>query len=299
MRTQLRTRARVCRLVWEIACWRFGVLLPTMALALSALLLVQCTQALVSLTAAKPPGDPALASTHDVESPSADSLAADPMARAARGKALHDLLGALVATGGRLGLDWPQAEYRREQTDGGELVRWRVSQRQRMDEQRLRKALLEVLHEHPSVSLDRLKIERDRESSADVVAHLDWSLWVANVGTIHPAAEGTPPNGNATALPRVWFARAHQGKSAPTFNEPTTTQVDSTPVPSLPFRLVGRQKTAEGELWFLERDGHVLIAREGDALDEQYRLEQVEPRQLWLQHLPSGTRQSLSTEMSP
>lgn len=293
------------RLHWDLLCWRYGGLLPGLGVALWVALLLQLllpprpahtASDTASLTAsARAATPPVLA-----DAPPAEPVH-DALGRALRSASLHDAIAAVASTAQARGLDWSQAEYRREQAEGSALVRWRIGQSQHIREAALRDAVGAVLREHPHVSLDRLRVEREaRGMGAPLQVRLDWSLWLLDEGPRNaqvPVPGAIDPPATARALFATMGASAGAA-AAPTTQAPVT-DAPVAVAPPLPYRYLGLQRDESGEHWILERERTTVIAREGDMLHEDYRLERAEPERLWLTHLPTGTRQPLPMNTPP
>jgi len=62
---------------------------------------------------------------------------------------------------------------------------------------------------------------------------------------------------------------------------------------------MGRMIDAERLTVFLVKEDRVLMASEGDVIDDTYRLEKIEPRRLTFQYLPLDTMQALAVRDTP
>lgn len=276
------------RLHGDIGGWRHGRLAPMAVALLAAALLAQWL-----LPALVRSGTPPRLPTVSDDAPA--SAAPDPARaeRLAQGTALHTWVAKLAATAQAQGLGWTQADYRREQDAGSPIVRWRITQNQRVDEIALRRAIAAVLQRHRHVSLDRLRIERGRDEHAPgVTARLEWSLWMLDEA-LEPAT--APTDRARAATDRALFARpvsvAPSASATAASEAPPPAAAPA--APPLPYRFIGRLSRDEGDLWFLEREGQSVIARAGDALHEHHRLDTADATRLWFVHLPTGTRQPL------
>ena len=69
--------------------------------------------------------------------------------------------------------------------------------------------------------------------------------------------------------------------------------------PPLPFVFMGRMIDAERLTVFLVKEDRVLMASEGDVIDDTYRLEKIEPRRLTFHYLPLDTMQALAVRDTP
>jgi len=63
--------------------------------------------------------------------------------------------------------------------------------------------------------------------------------------------------------------------------------------PPLPWRVIGKQQDDAGWTVFLARGEDTQLVREGDTLDETYRVAAIQPPTLTLQHLKHKTRRTL------
>lgn len=63
--------------------------------------------------------------------------------------------------------------------------------------------------------------------------------------------------------------------------------------PALPFRYVGKQW--DGQVWevYAMSNDQTYVLREGATLDDQYRVERIDPPHASLTYLPLGTTQTL------
>jgi len=64
--------------------------------------------------------------------------------------------------------------------------------------------------------------------------------------------------------------------------------------PPLPFTFMGRTFDAERPTVFLVKGDRAYLVAQGDVIDENYRLEKVEPGQLTLRYLPLDALQTLA-----
>ncbi len=64
--------------------------------------------------------------------------------------------------------------------------------------------------------------------------------------------------------------------------------------PPLPFTFMGRMFDAERPTVFLVKGERAYLVAQGDAIDESYRLEKVEPGQLTLRYLPLDALQTMA-----
>lgn len=86
--------------------------------------------------------------------------------------------------------------------------------------------------------------------------------------------------------------------SVRSWNPPPAPAAASAPVeptaPPLPYAYIGKKQ--EGESWevYLTRGDLTFVAREGEVLERDYRVEKIQPPSLTLVYLPLGEAQSLS-----
>ena len=120
-----------------------------------------------------------------------------------------------------------------------------------------------------------------------------------------PGARATEPQ--LTALPerdalgrprgepfaaRSWEPQAAPlGKSAP--SKPAAVSEAPPVPPPVPYRVAGRVVNSEGAHAVLAKGDAVLAVREGDLLDDGYRVEAVGPEQVTLLYVPLGVRHAL------
>jgi len=64
--------------------------------------------------------------------------------------------------------------------------------------------------------------------------------------------------------------------------------------PPLPFTFMGRMFDTERPTVFLVKGERAYLVAQGDAIDESYRLEKVEPNQLTLRYLPLDALQTMA-----
>ncbi|WAB90361.1 secretion system X translation initiation factor [Pseudomonas citronellolis] len=69
--------------------------------------------------------------------------------------------------------------------------------------------------------------------------------------------------------------------------------------PALPFQFLGRMDGAEQRQVFLREGERVLIVRNGDVIDDTYRVERIADDRLTLVYLPLKVAQSLVMEETP
>ena len=63
--------------------------------------------------------------------------------------------------------------------------------------------------------------------------------------------------------------------------------------PPLPYKYVGRFSDDAGGLVYLARGEQTLVARQGDTIENSYRVMAVEPRRIEFEHIASGAKQTL------
>lgn len=105
-------------------------------------------------------------------------------------------------------------------------------------------------------------------------------------------------------IPQGPLAAAEAGKaardpfSARSWNPPPPPPVAAQPAaptaPPLPYAFIGKKH--EGEAWevYLTRGDQTFVAREGEVLEGNYRVDRILPPTLTLTYLPLGEVQSLS-----
>lgn len=64
--------------------------------------------------------------------------------------------------------------------------------------------------------------------------------------------------------------------------------------PPLPFKVLGSARDAGNASVFLQFNDQNLVARQGDLLLDQYRVEQLDEVSMTLTHVPTGQRQTLA-----
>jgi hypothetical protein len=67
----------------------------------------------------------------------------------------------------------------------------------------------------------------------------------------------------------------------------------------LPFTFLGKYTEGSVQLLILSRGNRVITAGQGDVVDNQYRIERIDPNSAQLMYLPLGIPQTLSTGSSP
>jgi hypothetical protein len=81
----------------------------------------------------------------------------------------------------------------------------------------------------------------------------------------------------------------------------TKEQASAPPAPAappFPFAYIGRIEQDGETLIFLTKEDRNYIAKDGEVIDGNYRLEQIGPRQITFTYLPLGVRQALQIEES-
>lgn len=69
--------------------------------------------------------------------------------------------------------------------------------------------------------------------------------------------------------------------------------------PALPYTYLGRYREDTREFVILQRGNRVVVASEGELLDPDYRLEQINSDAVTIAYLPLPTTQTLSTRSNP
>jgi len=116
----------------------------------------------------------------------------------------------------------------------------------------------------------------------------------APAGPAARAAPETPPEiPNRLALSKIG-ADPFSPRSWMPPPKPAAASAPPAPVaPLLPFRFAGQLHRDSGIEVFLARGDQIFLARDGDTLDGQYKVEAVGATEVSFIHLPSGTRQTL------
>jgi hypothetical protein len=114
------------------------------------------------------------------------------------------------------------------------------------------------------------------------------------------AAAGSAPRLDALAVQRApWPERADGIARIVSFAPPPPPPTTFRPAPAappLPFRFVGAIDDAQGKAVFLLEGNQVRMARIGDAIAGQYRLERITPAAIEFTYLPLNTKQTLSRQ---
>lgn len=103
-----------------------------------------------------------------------------------------------------------------------------------------------------------------------------------------PAPEASP---RADAHPRDLFATRNWNPPPP---PPVPTPPPAPQAPPLPFVLIGKKLEAQAWEVYLSVGSRSVIAREGAVIDEQYRVDKIDPPVMTLTYLPLGQAQTLS-----
>jgi hypothetical protein len=203
----------------------------------------------------------------------------------------------------------PRGEYQQQVHRATEVTQVQVSQSLRASYPQLRRYVEAVLRAIPNASLDQVSARRDNVGQSQLDVRLRWSLW-----TQRPAAAGESPwPGAARADAALALVRperlsaATQGASTPagpardlfaarSWTPPPAPSADTPPAPPtappLPFRFLG--KKLEGESWeiYLARGEQTFIARTGQVIENEWRVDSIAPPILNLTYLPLGLHQT-------
>lgn len=104
-----------------------------------------------------------------------------------------------------------------------------------------------------------------------------------------PAALAVAPEAAADAEPLPDPFRAHSWYVAPPPPPPAPPAA-----PPLPFSYLGKVIEDEGIRVFLSHQGRHLIVRQGDKLDRNYVVEEIDGRRMRLRYLPLNEEQELA-----
>lgn len=127
---------------------------------------------------------------------------------------------------------------------------------------------------------------------------------LAAMPVVPPPAKLSPPSergGNDPFAARQW--RAPPPVAAPPVPPPPPAPV-AAPVaapagpPALPYKFVGQMEDAGRVVVYLGQGEQVVLARQGETLDGQYKVVSIDPRQITFEYLPAGTIQVLSIPAS-
>jgi hypothetical protein len=194
-----------------------------------------------------------------------------------------------------------QAEYRRQAVAGTGLAQVLVTQPVRAGYPALRRYVEAVLREMPQVSLDQVAVRRESAGQAQLEARLQWSVWLGPVQE-RPGTEGAlVPRGKLIAaahasedgqprpdlfVTRNWTPPPPPPPPAPPPTAPTA--------PPLPYAFLGKKQ--EGDQWevYLARGEQTFVARAGDTLEAQWRIDAIAPPSLTFTYVPLGQAQQLS-----
>jgi hypothetical protein len=96
--------------------------------------------------------------------------------------------------------------------------------------------------------------------------------------------------------PRNWLPPApppEPVKSGPPSREVAAVVLPPGP-PALPFKFAGRMNDGDDQVIYLARGETALIARQGDVLENTYKIVSINASQIELEHLPTGQKQALA-----
>lgn len=103
-------------------------------------------------------------------------------------------------------------------------------------------------------------------------------------GNLFPAQQWTPPPAAAPVI------------EAPEVSEPVPTAPTA---PELPFQFVGSLNDRNDLQVFLQNGEKLYVVRQGDVIDDLYRLDRVTPTELSLVYLPLHQSQTLFVGSAP
>ena len=108
----------------------------------------------------------------------------------------------------------------------------------------------------------------------------------ASIRTLLPRSVGTWQGGDP-------FAVAIAAPTAPVAESPAVAPAPTIPAP-VPWRVIGKQQDDDAS-WtvFLARGDDTWVVREGDTLDDGFRVAAIKPPTLTLQHIKHQTRRTL------
>jgi len=93
--------------------------------------------------------------------------------------------------------------------------------------------------------------------------------------------------------------------AAPTLAKVTEQPVQAAPqavlptAPALPFQFIGRLDDRQDRQVFLQHGEKLYVVRQGDVIDDTYRIEQISATELSLVYLPLHLSQTLSVGSAP
>ncbi|AMK31299.1 hypothetical protein [Pseudomonas mosselii] len=125
---------------------------------------------------------------------------------------------------------------------------------------------------------------RSLAASTNVEAGLPRDEAVRPSRDLFPSQQWTPPQALATVTEQPVL-------TAPVTVAPTA--------PTLPFRFIGRMGERDDLQIFLQSGDKLYVVRQGDVIDDTYRLDHVSATELGLVYLPLHQPQTLSVGSAP
>lgn len=120
----------------------------------------------------------------------------------------------------------------------------------------------------------------------------------ASVDVLAIRPRGAEPDASDPFATGFRTARATPSKAAVVaFKPPAITAPPS--IPALPFRVLGRYVDGGEDTVFLQFGEQNMVARVGDVLNEQYKVESISAGVLTLIYLPLNQRQTLDIGETP
>jgi hypothetical protein len=111
------------------------------------------------------------------------------------------------------------------------------------------------------------------------------------------APREAPPSDVDPFAPRGWVAPAAVPiQAAPAAAPSPVASVDLAPAapPELPFRFVGGFNDDADHVVYLARGEQSYVARQGEVIDNDYKVVGISQTQIEFEHLPTGAKQALS-----
>jgi hypothetical protein len=93
--------------------------------------------------------------------------------------------------------------------------------------------------------------------------------------------------------PRVWQAVTPVTEVAPPPPPPQPAPVQEAPAPPLPYRFIGQMQDDGKRVLYLGRGEQVVLAHQGDVLEDSYKVVSVGETQVEFEFIQSGLRQTL------
>jgi hypothetical protein len=124
-------------------------------------------------------------------------------------------------------------------------------------------------------------------------------------GSLPSALPPTLPNRDSSKLLNAFLTRSWERKIAPpppqrmVKIEPVV-QVQTAPqAPPLTMTLLGLYTEGNRKVAYMVRDDRVILAGEGDLVDQQYKVEKITGDDVVLTYLPLGIQQTLNAQQTP